>query len=156
MAVFLNGMSNAETAAMTVAMADSGLVMDWTTELPADARTVDKHSTGGVGDKISLVLAPLLASFGPRVPMMSGRGLGHTGGTLDKLEAIPGLTTSVGTAQVVRQMADPCTGFAIFAPTSEIAPVDKAIYALRDGPWQPLSCVPAPLQCGKVACCLRS
>ena len=101
MAVFLRGMSHDETAAMTLAMANSGVVMDWFAAAPPSqsstsgsssaggsgggVRFVDKHSTGGVGDKVSLVLAPLLATFGLRVPMMSGRGLGHTGGTLDKV-----------------------------------------------------------------------
>ena len=136
MAVFLKGMSNDETSAMTLAMANSGVVMDWTSLRPdrfssgGDSKRVmpafvDKHSTGGVGDKVSLVLAPLAASFGLRVPMMSGRGLGHTGGTLDKLEAIPGLSTTIDTSRVAQQLWNDHLGFAIFAPTKEIAPVDK-------------------------------
>lgn len=129
MAIFLRGCSDAETGALTLAMAQSGTVADYAS-LGPDVRLVDKHSTGGVGDKISLVLAPLVASFGLKVPMMSGRGLGHTGGTLDKLEAIPGLTTQLSTERYMRQLDE--VGCAIFGPTADIAPVDKAIYALRD------------------------
>jgi len=129
MAIFLRGCSDAETGALTLAMAQSGTVADYSS-LGPDVRLVDKHSTGGVGDKISLVLAPLVASFGLKVPMMSGRGLGHTGGTLDKLEAIPGLTTHLSTERYMSQLAE--VGCAIFGPTADIAPVDKAIYALRD------------------------
>ena len=93
MAVFLRGMTREETVALTLAMRDSGRVLDWR-DLPGPV--VDKHSTGGIGDKVSLVLAPVLAACGAYVPMLSGRGLGHTGGTLDKLESIPGYTDPAG------------------------------------------------------------
>ena len=158
MAIFLNGMTNAETAALTLAMSRSGRVMDWSPSgdgaaLPAGAALVDKHSTGGVGDKVSLVLAPLVASFGLRVPMMSGRGLGHTGGTLDKLEAIPGLRTQLDTDAFVAQLADARVRFAVFAPTADIAPVDKGMYALRDvsGSTESLPLIASSIMSKKIA-----
>ncbi|MCA0042855.1 thymidine phosphorylase [Celeribacter litoreus] len=126
MAALLNGMSDPERVALTLAMRDSGDVMQW--DLPAPA--IDKHSTGGVGDCVSLLLAPALAALGAYVPMVSGRGLGHTGGTLDKLEAIPGLKTEVSDArfhQIVEQV-----GCAIVSATGSIAPADKRLYAIRD------------------------
>jgi pyrimidine-nucleoside phosphorylase len=127
MAVFLNGMDAGETAALTDAMLASGSTLPPT----ADRRPrVDKHSTGGVGDKVSLVLAPLVASLGVAVPMMSGRALGHTGGTLDKLDAIPGfradLTLRAAAAQLER------LGCVLIGQTAEIAPADRLLYALRD------------------------
>ncbi|SFK04044.1 thymidine phosphorylase [Celeribacter neptunius] len=126
MAALLNGMSDPERVALTLAMRDSGDVMTW--DLPAPA--IDKHSTGGVGDCVSLLLAPALAALGAYVPMVSGRGLGHTGGTLDKLEAIPGLKTEVTDErfhQIVEQV-----GCAVVSATGQIAPADKRLYAIRD------------------------
>jgi pyrimidine-nucleoside phosphorylase len=127
MACFLNGLDRSETSALTDVMLTSGRTLDLS-HLPV-AR-IDKHSTGGVGDKVSLVLAPLVASLGVAVPMMSGRGLGHTGGTLDKLDAIPGfrteLTLSEARAQIER------LGCALIGQSEEIAPVDRRLYALRD------------------------
>ena len=127
MAVNFQGMSARETRALTEAMRDSGEVL----EFPKDDRPiVDKHSTGGVGDKVSLVLAPLLACLGFRVPMISGRGLGITGGTLDKLESIPGFNTQLSAEQIVSQVQE--IGVAMGGQTAEIAPADKRLYALRD------------------------
>ena len=127
MAVVLRGMTRAETAALTDAMLGSGDVLDLSS-LPA--KKVDKHSTGGVGDKTSLVLAPLAAAAGIVVPMISGRGLGHTGGTLDKLEAIPGFNVNLSVAQF-RSLLETC-GCAMIGQTAEIAPADRKLYALRD------------------------
>jgi pyrimidine-nucleoside phosphorylase len=127
MAVVLKGMTRPETAALTDAMLHSGDVLDlsW---LPR--KKVDKHSTGGVGDKTSLVLAPLAAAAGVAVPMISGRGLGHTGGTLDKLEAIPGFNVNLPVAEF-RRVLEIC-GCAMIGQTAEIAPADRKLYALRD------------------------
>jgi len=127
MAVVLRGMSRPETAALTDAMLRSGEVLDLSA-LPA--KKVDKHSTGGVGDKTSLVLAPLAAAAGVAVPMISGRGLGHTGGTLDKLEAIPGFNVNLPVAGF-RRVLETC-GCAMIGQTAEIAPADRKLYALRD------------------------
>jgi pyrimidine-nucleoside phosphorylase/thymidine phosphorylase len=127
MAALLKGFTRAETAALTDAMLRSGEVLDFS-DLPA--RKVDKHSTGGVGDKTSLVLAPLAAAAGLIVPMISGRGLGHTGGTLDKLESIPGFNVNLSVARF-RQALKTC-GCAMVGQTAEIAPADRKIYALRD------------------------
>jgi pyrimidine-nucleoside phosphorylase len=127
MAIYLQGMTAAETATLTQAMLDSGVRL----QFPADAPPiVDKHSTGGVGDKVSLILAPLLACCDLWVPMISGRGLGPTGGTLDKLESIPGFRTNLALdemQQVLRQV-----GCVINGATAELAPADKKLYALRD------------------------
>jgi len=127
MAVVLRGMTRGETAALTDAMLRSGEVLDLSS---LRARKVDKHSTGGVGDKTSLVLAPLAAAGGVAVPMISGRGLGHTGGTLDKLEAIPGFNVNLSVKQF-RRVLDTC-GCAMIGQTAEIAPADRKLYALRD------------------------
>jgi len=126
MAVCLNGLPPAARSALTLAMRDSGDVLTW--DLPGPV--VDKHSTGGVGDCVSLLLAPALAECGAYVPMISGRGLGHTGGTLDKLEAIPGLTTQVPQDQLSSIVGD--VGCAIVGATARIAPADKRLYAVRD------------------------
>src|SRR5579859_5756808 len=127
MASWLRGLSHAETAALTEAMLHSGEVLDFSS-IPG--KKVDKHSTGGVGDNASLILAPIVAAGGLTVPMISGRGLGHTGGTLDKLEAIPGLNVNLSLQQF-REVLKAC-GMGIISPTKEIAPADKKIYALRD------------------------
>lgn len=127
MAVVLRGMNRAEIAALTEAMLHSGRVVDFS-DLPG--RKVDKHSTGGVGDKTSLVIAPVVAAGGLKVPMISGRGLGHTGGTLDKLESIPGFNANLSLADF-RRVLETC-GCSMIGQTAEIAPADKKIYALRD------------------------
>jgi pyrimidine-nucleoside phosphorylase len=127
MAVLLRGMSRAELAALTESMLHSGQVLDFSS---LAAPKVDKHSTGGVGDKTSLILAPLVAAGGLYVPMISGRGLGHTGGTLDKLESIPGFNVNLSTS-AFRSVLEKC-GAAMIGQTAEIAPADKRIYALRD------------------------
>lgn len=126
MAAFLRGLDRGETVALTEAMMASGVRLDLA---HLRAPRVDKHSTGGVGDKVSLVLAPLIASLGVAVPMMSGRGLGHTGGTLDKLESIPGMRTDLGIRQAVHQLER--IGCVLIGQTEEIAPADKKLYALR-------------------------
>jgi pyrimidine-nucleoside phosphorylase len=127
MAIVLRGMSDEETAWLTEAMARSGARFDLSS-LPGFK--VDKHSTGGVGDKTSLILAPLAAACGVVVPMMSGRGLGHTGGTLDKLEAIPGFRVDLSAADIVRILA--VTGCVIVGQTRDVAPADRRLYRLRD------------------------
>lgn len=127
MAIFWRGLDRTETAALTEAMLTSGATL---TGMREDVPRVDKHSTGGVGDKVSLVLAPLVAVCGVHVPMMSGRGLGHTGGTLDKLEAIPGFRTSL-TLDEARAQLDR-VGCVMMGQTDEIAPADRRLYALRE------------------------
>lgn len=126
MGVCLRGLSESGRVALTLAMRDSGRVLDW----DLDAPVIDKHSTGGVGDCVSLVLAPALAACGVHVPMISGRGLGHTGGTLDKLESIPGYDISPDEARFRRIVRD--TGCAIVGASGDIAPADKRLYAVRD------------------------
>ena len=129
MATFLNGMSRAEAVALTLAMRDSGTVLNWKA-LNLPGPIVDKHSTGGVGDVVSLMLGPMVAACGGFVPMISGRGLGHTGGTLDKLDSIPGYQTSISIEKFQQVVRD--AGVAIIGQTAELAPADKRIYATRD------------------------
>ena len=125
MAVFFRDLDDAERVALTGAMRDSGTVLEWD-----DGPVVDKHSTGGVGDKVSLVLAPVVAACGGTVPMISGRGLGHTGGTLDKLDSIPGYVTAPDLDLLRRAVGE--AGCAIIGQTPELAPADRRFYALRD------------------------
>ncbi|HQX54102.1 MAG TPA: thymidine phosphorylase, partial [Planctomycetaceae bacterium] len=127
MAIYLNGMTPRETATLTFAMLSSGTRLVW----PKDGRSrVDKHSTGGIGDKTSLILAPLLAECGLQIPMLSGRGLGATGGTLDKLEAIPGYRTDLALAEITQLTQS--VGCVITGASAELAPADRKLYALRD------------------------
>ncbi|MCV2868263.1 thymidine phosphorylase [Defluviimonas sp. WL0002] len=126
MAVLLKGLSDDDRVGLTIAMRDSGQVLNWILPGPV----VDKHSTGGIGDSTSLLLAPALAACGAYVPMISGRGLGHTGGTVDKLEAIPGYRTDIGVDKLHRIVAD--VGCAIVAASADIAPADRRLYAIRD------------------------
>jgi len=127
MAAFLNGLTSRETAALTRAMALSGRKLDLAA---ITGRKVDKHSTGGVGDGVSIALAPVVAACGVVVPMMSGRGLGHTGGTLDKLEAMKGFRVRLEPSRIVKQLS--ATGLCMFGQTEQLAPSDKKLYALRD------------------------
>src|SRR5256886_7257789 len=127
MAIYFNGLDRGEMNALMEAMLESGRRLDLG-GLPV--RRIDKHSTGGVGDKTSLILAPLIASCGVAVPMMSGRGLGHTGGTLDKLESIPGFRTALSLDEAQRQVAR--IGCAMLSQSDEIVPADRKMYALRD------------------------
>ena len=127
MAVFFQGLSRPECVALTRAMTDSGRRLDWSA---LDRPVLDKHSTGGVGDKVSLMLAPIVAACGGAVPMISGRGLGHTGGTLDKLDSIPGYRTSPDIALFQKTVAE--VGCAIIGQTDDLAPADRRLYAIRD------------------------
>jgi len=129
MAVMFNSMTFDETAKLTLAMASSGSVLEWQ-DLQLDGPVVDKHSTGGVGDKVSFMLAPIAAACGCHVPMISGRGLGHTGGTTDKAEAIPGYNTAPDFATFRRVVQD--VGCAIIGQTADLAPADRRFYAIRD------------------------
>ncbi|MDA0169955.1 thymidine phosphorylase [Solirubrobacter taibaiensis] len=126
MAFFLRGLEPEERLTLTTAMRDSGSVLEWDLDQPV----LDKHSTGGVGDKVSLMLAPILAAAGAAVPMISGRGLGHTGGTLDKLDSIPGYTSVPATEVIKRVVRE--VGCAIVGQTSDLAPADRRLYAVRD------------------------
>ena len=126
MAVLLKGLDQAGCVALTRAMRDSGHVLQW--DMPGPV--IDKHSTGGIGDCVSLLLAPALAACGAYVPMISGRGLGHTGGTLDKLESIPGFRTGLSQDQLTRQLRE--VGCAIVSASAKIAPADRRLYAIRD------------------------
>jgi thymidine phosphorylase len=128
MAIFLRGLSAAERVALTAAMRDTGDVLSWRDATPRPV--LDKHSTGGVGDKVSLILAPLVAACGGAVPMITGRALGHTGGTLDKLEAIPGYDTAPAPARLRAAIAR--AGCAIVGQTARLAPADRRLYAIRD------------------------
>ncbi|WP_124039354.1 thymidine phosphorylase [Neoactinobaculum massilliense] len=127
MAIFLRGMTTRETVDWTHAMIDTGESMDWSM---LGRVTADKHSTGGVGDKVSLTLAPLVASFGVAVPMLSGRGLAHTGGTLDKLESIPGYRVELSAEEMVANLRS--VGVIIAGASGNVVPADKKLYALRD------------------------
>lgn len=147
MGVCLRGLGEAGRVALTEAMRDSGAVLDW--DLPGPV--VDKHSSGGIGDCVSLLLAPALAECGAFVPMISGRGLGHTGGTLDKLEAIPGYTTDLGIDGLRRVTAE--VGCAIVAASAELAPADRRLYAVRDvsGTVESLDLITASILSKKLA-----
>ncbi|MBO7151886.1 MAG: thymidine phosphorylase, partial [Clostridia bacterium] len=127
MAVYYKGMNLDETRALTFAVRDSGVTLDFSN---IDGIRVDKHSTGGVGDKTSLVVAPIVAALGVKVAKMSGRGLGHTGGTIDKLEAIPGFQTDLSEEEFISIVND--LGVCIVGQSHELAPADKKLYALRD------------------------
>ncbi|MDP5205705.1 thymidine phosphorylase [Alishewanella sp. SMS8] len=128
MAIYLNGMTVAETVSLTLAMRDSGTVLNWQGQL--NGPVVDKHSTGGVGDKVTLMLAPMVAACGAYMPSIAGRGLGHTGGTVDKLEAIPGYSCTQSLNRI-RQLL-PELGCVIVGQSSELAPADRRLYGIRD------------------------
>jgi len=155
MAICLRGMTRAETTLLTCAMAASGQVLDWSRER-FDGVLLDKHSTGGVGDKVSLVLAPILAACGAVVPMISGRGLGHTGGTLDKLEALPGYRTTPDRATLKRTLHG--AGCAIVGASTRIAPADRRLYAIRDatGTVESLPLITASILSKKLAAGLQA
>jgi pyrimidine-nucleoside phosphorylase len=144
MAIFVRGMTTAETVALTDAMMKSGVIADLST---VKAPKIDKHSTGGVGDKISIHLAPMIAACGVAVPMISGRGLGHTGGTLDKLEAIPGFRVGLSLDEYRERVET--VGCALIGQTKDLAPADKKLYALRDV-TATVECL--PLICGSIMC----
>lgn len=150
MATLLKGMTMEERVALTSSMAKSGTVMDWKSEnLPGPI--LDKHSTGGIGDKVSLMLAPIVAACGGFVPMLSGRGLGHTGGTLDKMDAIPGYVSQPDTALFRKTVRS--AGCAIIGATPDLAPADRIIYAIRDvtGTVESLDLITASILSKKLA-----
>jgi thymidine phosphorylase len=148
MAIFLNGAQPREIADWTAAMIRSGITLDLAA---VGKQCVDKHSTGGVGDKITLPLAPLVAVFDVAVPQLSGRGLGHTGGTLDKLESIPGFQVDMSEAQVIEQLKE--IGAVICAATGDLAPADKKLYALRDitSTVESIPLIASSIMCKKIA-----
>lgn len=148
MAIFFRGMSTGETAALTEAMLRSGTTLEWPASAPM---RVDKHSTGGIGDKTSLIIAPLLACDGVWVPMISGRGLGITGGTLDKLDSIPGFRTQMSEAEIRRVIEK--HGCVMVGQTGDICPADKKLYALRDvsGTVPSIPLITASILCKKLA-----
>ena len=150
MAVFFRGLTLSERAALTRAMTSSGTTLDWSTQ-NLDGPVVDKHSTGGVGDKVSLILAPVLAACGGYVPMISGRGLGHTGGTLDKMEAIPGYLSKPANDRIYSVTRE--AGCAIIGATGDVAPADRRMYAIRDvtGTVESLDLITASILSKKVA-----
>ncbi len=145
MAIVLNGMNDEETINLTMAMANSGEVITYPFE------TVDKHSTGGVGDKVTLIVAPIVASLNCKVAKMSGRGLGHTGGTIDKLEAIQNLNTNISEEKFIKQVED--VNIAIMSQSKEIAPADKKLYAIRDvtGTVESIPLIAASIMSKKIA-----
>ncbi|MER9726396.1 thymidine phosphorylase [Mesorhizobium sp. M0155] len=153
MAVFFNGMNRDEAVALTLAMRDSGDVLDWS-DLPGPV--TDKHSTGGVGDNVSLMLAPIVAACGAYVPMISGRGLGHTGGTLDKMDAIPGYISQPDIARFRKTVLE--TGCAIIGQTADLAPADRRLYAIRDvtGTVESVPLITASILSKKLAAGLQS
>ncbi|MDH5356609.1 MAG: thymidine phosphorylase [Gammaproteobacteria bacterium] len=155
MAVYLNGMQNSETVCLTREMKDSGEVLSWD---PADypGPILDKHSSGGVGDKVSLVLAPIIAAAGGFVPMISGRGLGHTGGTVDKMDSIPGYTTRPSTQLFRSTVKD--VGCAIIGQTARLAPADNRLYGIRDvtATVESIPLITASILSKKIAAGLRS
>jgi thymidine phosphorylase len=148
MAIFFRDMGLAERVALTEAMRDSGVVLDWS---DLDGPVLDKHSTGGVGDNVSLMLAPILAACGVYVPMISGRGLGHTGGTLDKFDSIPGYTTQPDNALFRKVTKE--AGCAIIGQTADLAPADKILYSIRDvtGTVENVSLITASILSKKLA-----
>ena len=155
MAILLNGMNAEETVFMTDAMTKSGDTLDWSKIVNSNL-VCDKHSTGGVGDKTSLVLAPILASCGLFVPMISGRGLGHTGGTLDKFDSIPGYNTSPDLDTFKRVVKE--VGCAIIGQTDNLAPADKKLYSIRDvvGTVESLPLITSSILSKKIASGLKT
>jgi thymidine phosphorylase len=150
MAILLNGMNREERICLTMAMAGSGITLDWS-NADLSGPVLDKHSTGGVGDKVSLMLAPLAAACGAFVPMISGRGLGHTGGTLDKMDSIPGYASQPSLEKFRKVVRE--TGSAIIGATGEMAPADRIIYAVRDvtGTVESLDLITASILSKKLA-----
>src|SRR5690606_18862667 len=153
MAVFLNGLDREEAVALTLAMRDSGDVLDWSS-LPGPV--TDKHSTGGVGDNVSLMLAPIVAACGAYVPMISGRGLGHTGGTLDKMDSIPGYVSQPDNRLFRKVVKE--AGCAIIGQTAKLAPADKRFYSIRDvtGTVESIPLITASILSKKLAAGLQS